>query len=385
MLFPPLSLYIHIPWCLRKCPYCDFNSYAIENNDFEVAYINALVSDLEQETSKVGGRLVQSIFIGGGTPSVFSPEGIARLLASVHKRLNVAPTAEITLEANPGTLESGRFAGYRDAGVNRLSIGIQSFNASALQKLGRIHGREEAILAVEMARQAGFTNFNLDLMFGLPKQSISEAIDDLHTAFALQPPHLSWYQLTIEPHTLFYHQPPPDLPDDDLLWEMQSAGQAALAEAGYCHYEISAYAKSEYDCQHNLNYWQFGDYLGIGAGAHGKLSELNEGIIHRYSKQPRPQRYLETAATPAVVEQSRVLSVAEVKLEFMMNALRLVKGFTSQQFTQVTGLNFPVDDLALACQQGWIIMTPILNGQWLVCPTERGLCFLNEVLDLFVP
>jgi oxygen-independent coproporphyrinogen-3 oxidase len=385
MLFPPLSLYIHIPWCLRKCPYCDFNSYAIENNNFEVAYINALISDLEQELPQVGGRLVHSIFIGGGTPSVFSPEGIAQLLAYVQMRLNVAPTAEITLEANPGTLESGRFAGYREAGVNRLSIGIQSFNASALQRLGRIHGREEAILAVEMARQAGFTNFNLDLMFGLPKQSVSEAIDDLHTAFALQPPHLSWYQLTIEPHTLFYHQPPPDLPDDDLLWEIQNAGQATLVEAGYCHYEISAYAKSGYDCQHNLNYWQFGDYLGIGAGAHGKLSDLSEGIIHRYNKQARPQRYLETAATPAVVEQSRVLSVAEVKLEFMMNALRLVKGFTSQQFTQVTGVSFPLDDLAPACQQDWIIMTPILNGQWLVCPTERGLCFLNEVLDLFVP
>jgi len=377
---PPLSLYIHIPWCLHKCPYCDFNSHTIENNDFEVAYLDALVGDLEQELPSVGERLVSSLFIGGGTPSLFSPASIAQLLTHVRHRLNVAPTAEITLEANPGTVDSERFAGYRDAGVNRLSIGIQSFNPSALQRLGRIHGREEAILAVEIARQASFTNFNLDLMFGLPKQSISDAIDDLQTAVALQPPHLSWYQLTIEPHTWFYHHPPADLPEDDLLWEIQNAGQAVLA--GYCHYEISAYAKSGYDCQHNLNYWQFGDYLGIGAGAHGKLTDF-KGIIHRSSKQPRPASYLKTATTPAVVVQNRVLSEAEIKLEFMMNALRLTKGFTSQQYTQMTGLPLPVDDLTLANQRGWITMTPILNGQWLIRPTEQGLCFLNEVLDLF--
>ncbi|EDN69790.1 oxygen-independent coproporphyrinogen III oxidase [Beggiatoa sp. PS] len=311
---PPLSLYIHIPWCVRKCPYCDFNSHEISEPMPESDYIAALFADLEQDLPRVWGRTVRSIFIGGGTPSVLSPESIDDLLSGVRARIPVIANAEITLEANPGTVDSDRFNGFRKAGINRLSLGIQSFNDNALQSLGRIHGRKEALLAIEAAKQAGFQNINLDLMFGLPGQTLDAALEDLQTAVAFQPFHISWYQLTIEPNTLFYHQPPA-LSDDDLLWDMQTAGQTYLAAQGYYHYEISAYAKPAQQCQHNLNYWKFGDYLGIGAGAHAKItntSKINFGLqITRFSKQRHPRTYLQSAQTPDVVASHTTLTAPD--------------------------------------------------------------------------
>ena len=335
---PPLSLYIHIPWCVRKCPYCDFNSYQIRAEIPETAYVSALLADLEQDLPKIWGRTIRSIFIGGGTPSVLSPEAIDNLLSGVRARLPVTANAEITLEANPGLSDYTRFRGFREAGINRLSLGIQSFNETELQQLGRIHGRKEAISAIEAAKQANFENFNLDLMFGLPTQTLETALEDLHIAITFHPPHLSWYQLTIEPDTGFYHQQPL-LPDDELLWDMQMAGQRYLAEQNYLQYEISAYAKPGQQCQHNLNYWTFGDYLGIGAGAHSKISDATQGTITRQSKQRHPHAYLQSAHTSAVIASSTTLSVEEVGLEFMMNALRLSEGFTPQLFTRHTGLS----------------------------------------------
>jgi len=392
MPLPPLSLYIHIPWCVRKCPYCDFNSHEISEPMPESDYIAALFADLEQDLPRVWGRTVRSIFIGGGTPSVLSPESIDDLLSGVRARIPVIANAEITLEANPGTVDSDRFNGFRKAGINRLSLGIQSFNDNALQSLGRIHGRKEALLAIEAAKQAGFQNINLDLMFGLPRQTLDAALEDLQTAVAFQPFHISWYQLTIEPNTLFYHQPP-TLSDDDLLWDMQTAGQTYLAAQGYYHYEISAYAKPGQQCQHNLNYWKFGDYLGIGAGAHAKItntSKINFGLqITRFSKQRHPRTYLQSAQTQDVVASDTTLTAPDVCLEFMMNALRLRKGFTIQEFTENTGLNFALIEKTVeqACARGWLI-TEFSNrshSKRVVCTTEMGMRFLNDVLDLFVP
>jgi len=293
---PPLSLYIHFPWCVRKCPYCDFNSHAVRGDLPEDQYIDALLADLESDLPRVWGRPVRSVFLGGGTPSLFSPEAIERLLAGVRARVTLVPEAEVTLEANPGTVETERFRGYRAAGVNRLSIGIQSFQPEQLQKLGRIHGRDEALAAAQAARAAGFDNFNLDLMFGLPQQTLDEALADLRTALALNPTHLSLYQLTLEPNTLFHAQPP-ELPDEDVLAAMQEALQAELADAGFTQYEVSAYARAGRRCRHNLNYWQFGDYLGIGAGAHAKITDA-DGIT-RLWKVKQPRNFLETAGTPA--------------------------------------------------------------------------------------
>ena len=382
---PPLSLYIHIPWCVRKCPYCDFNSHQIRGDMPETDYVTALFADLEQDLPSVWGRTVRSIFIGGGTPSVLSPEAIYHLLSGVRARLAVVANAEITLEANPGTVDCTRFCGFREAGINRLSLGIQSFNDTTLQHLGRIHGRKEAIAAIEMATQVGFDNINLDLMFGLPAQTVEAALDDLRMAVTFQPCHLSWYQLTIEPNTLFYHQPPP-LPDDDLLWDMQIAGQRYLAEQGYLQYEVSAYAKPGWRCQHNLNYWQFGDYLGIGAGAHGKISDASLGTITRLSKQRHPHTYLESAHTGAVVTNCTTLRVDDVSLEFMMNALRLLEGFTNQEFTENTGLSMVCIEKPLqqAYARGWLVKES--NGaQPRIRATETGMRFLDEVLGLFVP
>lgn len=379
---PPLSLYIHIPWCVRKCPYCDFNSHKIRGEIPENNYIAALLADLEQDLPRVWGRTIRSIFIGGGTPSLLSPEAIYKLLSNVRSRLTVAAGAEITLEANPGTVDNTRFQGFRDAGINRLSLGIQSFNDSALEKLGRIHGRVEAINAIKAAQQAGFDNINLDLMFGLPAQTIEAALADLDTAIAYEPSHLSWYQLTIEPNTPFYHQPP-HLPDEDLLWEMQTAGQTYLTEQGYFQYEISAYAKQGHKCQHNLNYWQFGDYLGIGAGAHGKISDID--IITRLSKQRHPHIYLQSAHTSAVITNCTTLTVEDVVLEFMMNALRRLEGFTNQEFTENTGLNIAIIEKTVqeACVLGWLRVKKI--GEQRICATDTGRRFLNDLLGLFVP
>ena len=287
---PPLALYVHIPWCVKKCPYCDFNSHAAGPNLPEQDYVAALLADLEQELPAVHNRPLSSIFIGGGTPSLFSASAIGQLLEGVAQRISFAPEIEITLEANPGTFEQDKFTAYRALGINRLSIGIQSFQDDKLKALGRIHGAEEALRAAEMARKAGFDNYNLDLMHGLPGQSLSDALFDLQTAMAQQPTHLSWYQLTIEPNT-HYYSAPPQLPEDELLWDIQETGQALLADAGFMQYEVSAYAQPGRQARHNLNYWQFGDFIGIGAGAHGKLSTPN-GLIYRNWKTRLPKDYL---------------------------------------------------------------------------------------------
>jgi oxygen-independent coproporphyrinogen-3 oxidase len=378
MVLPPLSLYVHFPWCVEKCPYCDFNSHPARQPPDQEAYVDALLADLAQDLPLVAGRPVQTIFMGGGTPSLFDPEQINRLLGEITERLTLADSLEVTLEANPGTLETGRFAGYRAAGVNRLSIGVQSLSSDKLRVLGRIHGPEEAIAAVHAAREAGFDSFNLDLMFGLPQQTLEEALADLDRALALQPPHLSWYQLTLEPNTAFAHRPPP-LPDDDLLWDMQEVGQAQLANAGLQQYEISAYAREGHRCQHNLNYWSFGDYLGIGAGAHGKLT-LDDGRILRRWKQRHPEAYLAAADGADVVSGERSLAEDDLPVEFMMNVLRLNEGVDAALYPARTGR--PLAELApvLARARERGLMQP--DPQRLA-PTELGRRFLNDLLAMF--
>jgi oxygen-independent coproporphyrinogen-3 oxidase len=377
----PLSLYVHFPWCVRKCPYCDFNSHEAPGTIPEVAYVDALLADLQQELPAVWGRPIQSIFIGGGTPSLMSPEGLERLLSQLRALLGFSPAIEITLEANPGTVEQQRFAEFRAAGINRLSIGIQSFDGEMLKRLGRIHGRAEALRAAEAAHGAGFDNFNLDLMFGLPGQEEAQALGDLRQAIALMPSHLSWYQLTIEPNTAFAHAPPV-VPEDEVLWAMQERGQETLAAAGYVQYEVSAYAREGARCRHNLNYWQFGDYLGIGPGAHGKITLPAEGRVVRSWKQRHPQRYLETAGGGAVVAGRQELGREDLALEFMMNALRLREGFDSRLFQEHTGMPLAVAarPLERAQELGLLEWQPLR-----IVPTERGRNYLNELLQLFMP
>jgi len=377
---PPLSLYIHFPWCVRKCPYCDFNSHALKNDLPETAYIDALISDLEQELPLIWGRPISSIFLGGGTPSLFAPEALDRLFSALRARLAFAPDIEITLEANPGAIERGRFREYRAVGINRLSIGVQSFNNNQLQALGRIHNRRDAYNAAEAAHAAGVDNFNLDLMFALPRQTLPQALSDLDEAIALEPAHLSWYQLTIEPNTLF-HQQQPTLPSDEHSWEMQQQGKAKLATAGYTQYEVSAYARGA-QCLHNLNYWRFGDYLGIGAGAHGKISRADTQTIYRRWKIKQPAAYLKHAGSEERLAGLQVLSENDASLEFMMNALRLQQGFPSELFMQHTGLPLSLveEPLREAEERGWI--------QWRknqIMPTEDGQRFLNDLLGLFLP
>ena len=376
---PPLSLYIHIPWCIRKCPYCDFNSHAATGSLPEAAYVVALLADLEQDLTKVAGRTVSTVFIGGGTPSLFSAEAIRALLDGIAARLPIESQAEITLEANPGTAESSKFKGFRDAGINRLSIGIQSFNDGHLQALGRIHDSQEAKLAVEIAKASGFTNFNLDLMFGLPSQTCAEALDDIRCAMELQPTHLSFYQLTLEPNTLF-HRYPPSLPEDDTLWGIQEACQALLAERGYHQYEVSAYSKEGFRCRHNVNYWHFGDYLGIGAGAHGKLTDTS-GNITRTWKIRHPARYLETAGTLASIGGCDVMEKHELPLEFMMNHLRLREGFRETAFTDRTGLPMNALEPTLSqCFEDALLE----QGEGFIRCTDKGWNFLDNVLERFI-
>ncbi len=376
---PPLSLYIHMPWCVQKCPYCDFNSHSIPQIAIpQQAYIQALLTDLEQDLPKIWGRKISSIFIGGGTPSLFAPEMLDLLLSALRARLSILPQAEISLEANVGTVDNQRIQGFRQAGVTRLSLGVQSFNDRQLKRLGRIHNANQAIEALQLTKQH-FTQFNIDLMFGLPQQTVAMALEDLQIALQFQPPHLSWYQLTIEPNTWFYHHPP-TMPNDDKTWEIQQAGQNLLAQHHYENYEISAYAQKDQLCQHNLNYWQFGDYLGIGAGAHGKITDAAYNIT-RMSKQRHPQTYLETAHTPQVIVQQQQLSHDDICLEFMLNALRLKQGFTIADFEVHTGLNFekvtrPIDQ---ARQQNWLIQQDAH-----IYPTALGQQFLNDVLALFM-
>ncbi len=377
---PPLSLYVHLPWCVRKCPYCDFNSHAVRDAVPERAYVDALLRDLDTELPAVGGRRIETIFFGGGTPSLFSPESVARLLAGVRVRTKLAPETEITLEANPGTVDVERFKGFRDAGVNRLSIGIQSFDDEKLKALGRIHGRAEALRAAEAARQGWCDcGFNLDLMFGLPGQTLEQAVTDIRIAIEQQPTHISAYQLTIEPNTLF-HAKPPVLPDDDAIWDMQQVIQAELATAGFKQYEVSAYARPGFECRHNLNYWQFGDYLGLGAGAHGKLTRASS--ITRTWKVKRPEDYLDKAGTTAAVGGTQTLAPDDAAFEFMLNALRLTDGFPVSLFTERTGLPLATVEPALrrAEANGFIA-----RDAERIRPTDAGRRLLNDLLLGFLP
>jgi putative oxygen-independent coproporphyrinogen III oxidase len=379
---PPLSLYVHLPWCVRKCPYCDFNSHESGHNALkEKAYVEALIRDLETELPGIWGRRINTVFIGGGTPSLFSTKAIAGLLAELRARLNFYPDTEITLEANPGTAEAGKFTAFRKTGINRLSLGVQSFENEKLKRLGRIHDAEEARAAIRMAKSAGFEEINIDLMFGLPGQTVAQALSDLLTAIDHEPQHISWYQLTIEPNTVFYSRPP-QLPEDDLIWEMQEHGQALLKEHGYLQYEISAYAKTKHQCLHNLNYWQFGDYLGIGAGAHGKLTDVTAGKVTRKAKHRIPDRFIELAGTEAVIGDKKILRRDDLTLEFMMNVLRLNDGVHPSLFMQRTGLPLAViqSRLEAAEAQGlieWNLQT--------LRPTAKGRRYLNDLLQIFMP
>jgi len=370
---PPLALYAHLPWCVRKCPYCDFNSHERADALPEREYVDALVADIEGLLPSVWGRRLRSIFIGGGTPSLFSPESIDRLLAAIRARLPLEPDAEVTLEANPGTAEAGRFRGYRAAGVNRLSLGIQSFSDEKLRSLGRIHSAGEARRAIDMA-QAVFDNVNLDVMYGLPGQTLAEARADAAEGLRFGTTHFSAYQLTLEPNTVFYSKPP-QLPEHDASADMQLAVEELAAAAGFEHYETSAFARPKRRCRHNMNYWEFGDYLGIGAGAHGKLSFADRVTRHERSKQPR--EYLASAGTL----QEKVIAPRELPFEFMLNALRLVEGVPAGMFAERTGLPGAVilRKLQVAREKG------LLEEDTLrIRPTRRGRLFLNELLQLFL-
>ncbi|WP_246887433.1 radical SAM family heme chaperone HemW [Pseudomonas protegens] len=374
---PPLALYIHIPWCVRKCPYCDFNSHAASPTLPEEEYVDALLADLDQDLHAVHARELSSIFFGGGTPSLFSAQALGRLLKGVEQRIRFAPDIEITLEANPGTFEQEKFTAYRALGINRLSIGIQSFQEQKLKALGRIHNGDEAIRAAGMARQAGFDNFNLDLMHGLPDQSLDDALGDLRQAIAMKPTHLSWYQLTLEPNTVFWNQPPV-LPEDDTLWDIQEAGQALLAQHGYAQYEVSAYAQPGRAARHNLNYWSFGDFIGIGAGAHGKLSHP-DGRILRTWKTRLPKDYLNPAKQFKAGEKA--LGNEELPFEFLMNALRLTDGVDAALFAQRTGLDLGslAEGRRQAEQSGLLQVEPSR-----LAATARGQLFLNDLLQYFL-
>ena len=378
---PPLSLYIHIPWCVKKCPYCDFNSHKSPDLLPENDYIDALIRDLEQEVPNIWGRNIKTVFIGGGTPSLFSAKAYDRLFSSLRALLPISHNAEITLEANPGTFDQERFADYLSLGINRLSIGIQSFNNDSLQALGRIHDGQQAIRAVEAAYKVGFENFNLDLMFGLPHQTEKTAREDIETAIALEPAHLSYYQLTIEPNTLF-HKQPPTLPDDDPIFDWQIDSQHRLSKAGYTQYEVSAYAKNKRRCQHNLNYWQFGDYLGIGAGAHGKISDAAKQSITRRSKQKQPQAYIGSAGTGESILTNEIITTRDIGFEFMLNALRLTDGFPTPLFYQHVGLPISHIDKALQKAEQQELVTWDIHR---ICPTEKGQRYLNSLIELFLP
>lgn len=378
---PPLSLYVHLPWCVRKCPYCDFNSHEGRGALPFDAYVDALLADLDHDLPLVWGRTVQTVFFGGGTPSLFPPEHIDRFLQGASSRLRFAPACEITLETNPGTAEHGRFELYRSAGVNRLSFGIQSFDDDCLRRLGRIHDSREAEAAVKLAQDAGFDNLNLDLMYALPGQSLAMAEHDLERAFALQPAHISHYQLTLEANTAFAARPPQDLPDDDASWDMQEHCQSLLAARGYAQYEVSAYAQPERQCAHNLNYWRYGDYLGIGAGAHGKLTLGHEQSILRRWKTKHPAAYLASAGQPAAIGGDDRIEPGRRPFEFMLNALRLVDGFDLGLFRARTGLaqELIAAQLEQAQSNGWL---EVQHGH--VRPTETGRRFNNDLISLFL-
>ncbi len=376
MPLPPLSLYIHIPWCIKKCPYCDFNSHAVKQPIPETDYVKALLHDLDQQRGSAQGRKLQSIFFGGGTPSLFSARAIATLLKKIEQTTGFTEGIEITLEANPGTTEQEKFNGYFNAGVNRLSIGVQSFNNHHLQQLGRIHNSGETISAIATAKQAGFENVNLDLMHGLPAQSPADALLDLQQAIDLQAQHISWYQLTIENNTQFYNTPPP-LPDDDALADIQDQGEQLLAANGLVNYEVSAFSRAGRQSRHNLNYWQFGDYIGIGAGAHSKITS-SQGVITRHWKTRQPRDYLNNEKP--YTSGSRILSREELPLEFVINALRLNQGFSKQLFTERTGLEY----VQLQKTVSELIEQGLLTeSRQHIMTSKTGRRFLNDVLAAF--
>lgn len=378
---PPLSLYVHLPWCVRKCPYCDFNSHEARGALPFAAYVDALIADLDHDLPLAWGRTIHSVFFGGGTPSLFPADAIDRFLQAAAARLRFAPGLEITLETNPGTAEHGRFEDYRRAGVNRISFGIQSFDDATLARLGRIHDAAQAESAVKLAQDAGFDNLNLDLMYALPAQTLAMADHDVTRALALQPAHVSHYQLTLEPNTVFAAKPPTDLPDEDAAWEMQEHCQARLAEAGYAQYEVSAYARDGRQCAHNLNYWRFGDYLGIGAGAHGKLTLGSEQAILRRWKHKHPSAWLAAAGTDAAIGGDERIEAARRPFEYMLNALRLNDGFALAGFEARTGLSRTAiaAPLAEAAARGWLEV----DGERVV-PTPLGRRFGNDVIARFL-
>jgi len=381
---PPLSLYVHLPWCVRKCPYCDFNSHSAGTELPRTRYVAALERDLEREAELLGdhARPLKTVFIGGGTPSLFTAADIAAILQAAGRHLGLAADAEVTMEANPGTLEHGDLGGYRAAGVNRLSLGAQSFSDVALQRLGRIHGAREILQALDAARRGGFDNINLDLMFGLPGQDVEAGRYDVDTAIALSPEHISWYQLTLEPNTVFHSRPPPDLPDDDLCWEIQETGRELLAGAGYRQYEVSAFARAGRECRHNLNYWRFGDYVAVGAGAHGKLSDAT-GRVRRYRKPLHPARYMDCCETASLEDQRQIVEPADLAFEFMLNGLRLTDGFAEGDFEARTGLPVSAVDAALqrAREDGLLALDAAQHWR----PTEHGMRFLNDLQARFLP
>ena len=371
---------MHLPWCVRKCPYCDFNSHRAGDAPPKQRYVQALLKDLRREADHASGRVIESVFLGGGTPSLFSPDEIHDLLSGVRACFEVARDAEVTMEANPGTVEYGSPAGYRDAGVTRLSIGAQSFDDRRLSTLGRIHSSADIVRAVDDAKMGGFTNFNIDLMHGLPDQTVQMALDDLSAAIDLSPTHISWYQLTLEPNTVFYARPPANLPDDDLAYEIQDRGQTLLREQGYGQYEISAYATDGARCQHNLNYWLFGDYLAVGAGAHGKISTA-DGIF-RYQKPANPLQYMMSQEADSVKVVLNAVSPADQIFEFMLNALRLNDGFAEDIFLKRTRLTAGalMDATAPAREKGLIERSS--DGLWK--PSELGARFLNDLQSEFI-
>ena len=390
----PLSLYVHYPWCERKCPYCDFNSHSLSaqgqrlskaaESAQEQRYLAAMIRQLEQTLPLIWGRPIQSIFFGGGTPSLISEAGLESFLSQARALLGFGPEVEITLEANPGTVDFEKFAGFKEAGVNRLSIGVQSFDPQKLTALGRIHTADEAIKAIESAQAVGFKNLNIDLMFALPQQTLAQAQQDVQQAIALAPSHLSHYQLTLEPNTPFYKQPPP-LPDEDFAWEMQLACQSQIAEAGFQHYEVSAYAKNNQACRHNLNYWQFGDYLGLGAGAHGKITDAPNGQIWRTQMPASPGGYMDMIER-GKMGRKHTLTDEDARFEFMLNAMRLQQGFDLSLFEQRTGL--PMQSLDAIIEQwtkaGWVTLSSNATQKRL-CLTTTGKTYLNTVLEQLLP
>ncbi len=376
----PLSLYVHLPWCVRKCPYCDFNSHQRPAALPEDAYVDALIADLALEAPLALGRPLESIFFGGGTPSLFSARGIGRILDAVRASLVLQPGCEITLETNPGTAEFDRFEGYLAAGVNRISFGMQSFDDDKLKRLGRIHGADEARRAYAMARDAGFDNINIDLMYGLPGQSVAQALDDLRTALALAPEHLSHYQLTLEPQTVFARTPPTDLPDDETLADMLDGCQPLLAAAGFEHYEVSAYARAGRRSRHNENYWLFGDYLAIGAGAHSKVSSA-DGQVRRRVRQRTPSFFLQQAGSSRAWSEDRDVAPGELGFEFMLNALRLKQGFADELYPERTGRQLQRE----AGYQRALALGLLQHVQGRVQTSELGFRFLNDVVAGFLP